>query len=292
MIAGGYMENFKVLSAALLGAIVLISLSLKVMDYKIVFAWVVKRLTAMPRWLSISLLFMWMAVEALLSLLILWKGVISVGMVFYALAFFIISSVAVWVFFGRAGGCPCFGAASIGGVVDSLKVFSLLAMAIFLLHAIAILLEINVIFCLMLALFFTVMFFWGRHVILAMYAGKVVRYSIEGILRSYDVDSSRNVLLFFIKKGCPACVALMKYIERISKIFCNNVYFILIIDEFHIDEAAKLGEAIVMPDNEGLLKKACNIKMMPSLISLRDGGQKKYSGLNACNVGISDILCS
>lgn len=286
------MEEFNTLSSSLTGSIILISLILKVMDYQIIAAWLTKTMTTLPDSVPKALLIIWMLFEFLLSALITWKGPTNESLVIYILAFFVTSSIVAWFFFKKKGGCPCFGTASLSGEINSLKVFGLLSITLFILYVSASPLEANASYCLIITISSTFMFFWGRHVILTPNSGKIVQYPIERTLDEHGIKASKSILLFFIKKRCPSCIKIMQYVEKISKVFCSEIIFILIIDEFHIEEAAKLGEAIVLPDNNGHLKKACKIKAMPSLISLHSGIQSKYSGLNACNLGMSKVLCS
>jgi hypothetical protein len=148
--------------------------------------------------------------------------------------------------------------------------------------------------CAVIASMVVCAFIFGRIIILNIFKGSACNIDLIDELEAGGVEGAAEgaLLVFFLKKRCSSCIALLTCIKKISLVFSNDVKFVIIIDGFAIDETVKFGDSYVVPDAKGLIRSRAKISSVPTVIAVRGKDQIKYVGLNACSQGMLDLIYS
>lgn len=289
------LTNSLTLCSVLISSVTMISLFLKLSGYKGLLTWLQKTTPRMAQWVRHVAICSLLLLELAFSIAILVFGSGRSSLPIAAALLLFLMSLAAWLLFRKSGGCPCFGTMPYAKKFNSMSVCAFVLCAVLLLYLTSSLLQDATFYCVVLVAMVVAAFSFGRAMILSVFIGSSCNIDIVDELVASEivgVTEDTVLLLFFLKKRCPACVILIAYVQKISAVFYDKVKFILVIDGFSINETVKLAEAYVVPDSNNVLKARAKIFSSPTLVAMRGKVQKKYVGLNACSQGISDLIYS
>jgi hypothetical protein len=286
--------NATELSISVIVAVIFISIELKAYDYKSVKGWLLKHVKWAPAKLLDGMFCVWLVSELCLASWILWAGFANRWLPVVLSTLLLIVSLLVTVVFKKSGGCPCFGTTSMVKEFNGFKIcFSAFIFTI-ISSVFAPLMQAGTIFCLVLALLLSLVFLFGRHLAMEQSTGARSSYGLLKILASYNLGIATDntvFFFFFLRKNCHGCIVLLKYVEKISMVFSENIKYVVVIDGFSADDVAKFGGAYVVPDKGDALKSEARVSSTPTLVAIHGNSQRKYVGLGACNAGLSNIIC-
>lgn len=191
--------------------------------------------------------------------------------------------------FARSG-CPCFGVASmVDGRTNATMVATVLGLSALVAGVGALGVPISCL-ALLSALLVLCGFRMGTSLSIAGYAGLPAR-DVSGSVPTIDgVEAeSKTTALVFVSVTCPVCMVFLKYLEKVSMLLGGTFNLIVLAEGMDLKEPCRFGGGFICGGRDDL-RRALKIRLSPALVIASEGKSTRYSGIDACNLGVGKML--
>ncbi|MGB5939128.1 MAG: MauE/DoxX family redox-associated membrane protein [Rhodanobacter sp.] len=286
---GGDMYSWAdAVSAGCLSTVFFISAYKKVSDRKSIVLWVANK-AGIPLQRSLWLLAAMVLVDISLGgAALLWGPsnrwvLCGLGVLLLAMLF------AGRLLFARSG-CPCFGVASmVDGRTNTTMVATVLGLSA-LVAGVGALGVTTSCLTLLSALLVLCGFRMGASLSRAGYAGLRAK-DVSGILPAIDgVEAEgKTTALVFVSIKCPVCMVFLKYLEKVSMLLGGTFNLIVLAEGMNLEEPCRFGGGFICGGRDDL-RQALKVRLSPALVIASKGHSVRYSGIDACNLGVGKML--
>lgn len=286
---GGDMYSWAdAISAGCLSTVFFISAYKKVSDRRSIVPWVTNK-AGISQGRSLWLLITMILVDVSLgSTALLWGSsslLVLCGLGVLLLAMFF----AGRLMFARSG-CPCFGVASmVDARTNAAMVATVLGLSALVAGAGALGVTISCL-AVLSALLVLCGFRMGASLCMACYAGLPAK-DVSASLPTIDgVESeSKTTALVFISIKCPVCMVFLKYLEKVSMLLGGTFNLIVLAEGMDLEEPCRFGGGFICGGRDDL-RQALKVQLSPALVIASKGHSIRYSGIDACNLGVGKML--
>ena len=284
--------NILILSTYLVSQFILLSIMAKIIDVKHVLIWMSKNLKFIKDGKALKSVFIILLLleTCVLAIILLFGTKVSLVTLIFAVALYAVAVLFAKVI-GKGNECPCFGLASMLTKYSSKNIFRAIALLVSAFY-IANFFNLKIaptVFCLILDLFGASIFFMELSKQRQMMYGVPIR---SKLLHPMNTENeSKPSVVIFLSIGCPACMSLMQYLEKFTKIYAGTIDFMLIVDGLDIIEDVKYGGAVISATLGEALRCEFDIKNTPAMVkTTAANGHVKLVGLDACLLAIQKII--
>ena len=191
--------------------------------------------------------------------------------------------------FARSG-CPCFGVASmVDGRTNTTMVATVLGLSA-LVAGVGVLGATTSCLTLLSALLVMCGFRMGASLSRAGYAGLRAK-DVSRILPVIEgvTTESKTTALVFVSVKCPVCMVFLKYLEKLSMLLGGAFNLIVFAEGMSLDEPCRFGGGYICSGRDDL-RQALKVRLSPTLVIASKGHSMRYSGIDACNLGVGKML--
>lgn len=284
------MNLFNCSGTVLLSGFLLLSILLKLNDRKYVEAWLRERISAgLGKILFLSMV----SIEVALFATTLRIGPRSSLYLIFLSGLLALISLLFRLARGRRGaGCPCFGMASMKADLHADVIFAIVFVVELFSSVLSSYYRLPVsIFCAIGAGTLVLFYLLSRNLYLKGFLGsKLPDAERAGLgLLVIAEDDERPVVVIFLSIKCKICMSFLKYLEKFSETFSQLIDLRLAIDGIQPSEETLFGGGVIVSIPYRKLADTFAVLESPAMIVWSEGVAKKYRGVHACNLALSEI---
>lgn len=284
------MNLFNCSGTVLLSGFLLLSILLKLNDRHYVEAWLRERISA--RFEKILFLSM-VSIEAVLLATTLRIGPRSSLYLIFSSGLLALISLLFRLTKGqRSAGCPCFGMASMKADLRADVIFAIVFVVELFSGMLSHHYQLPVgIFCAIGASTLVLFYLLSRNLYLkGVFGSKLSDEERAGLdLLGTTAGNERPVAVIFLSVKCKTCMSFLKYLEKFSETFSQLIDLRLAIDGIQPPEETLFGGGVIVSIPYRKLADTFAVLESPAMIVWIEGVAKKYNGVHACNLALSEI---
>lgn len=274
------------ISSIEISSVLLISIILKIKDRFVVVNQFSERWGAAG---GLLLLYSLLGVESICLILnvIYGKNNIWIGVVTSALLF--LGAITGAIIFRKGQGCLCFGAAS-----TSKWLSPVLFGCLFLLSVISfcdlIRNALSQVFVAAISLLIASGYFIGFYSSIKTKVGKKIVVDKASLEMSYAGSSDGLTVFVFTSTSCSICLALMRFIDKISIHFLGLGRFYIDIEGIAAEEDTTFAGCEVLSYSKLKARTLFSIDARPSMVVINGPNAFKYVGFQPCALALSQLI--
>ena len=284
-------DLFSCAGSILLSSVILLSFLLKLRERGQVKSWISENIS---RKFGNSLFATILLLEALLIFIVLCVGSKdSFCLIGVSSLMLLLACLAKFVRRNKGANCPCFGSASLAAGVETDTVFFVVFVMISVEAILSRWLYLPVfLYCTFIMSMIVGIYFFSQKIFSKVFMGLTLDASMyPGVdTLSLGMDAGRPVALVFLSTKCRVCMSFLKYLEMYSERFESCISLRLVIDGLDVAEETSFGGAVIIPCVRRELANTFKVYESPSMIIWSDSKLVRYRGIQACNLGLSELV--